>query len=190
MRRISKPQTIGKHKIPLMLKFFRRIKRKIWDESSLKKYHFKYLLGLILFPLILFQSGASQSVLSGKVVDPFGNPIIGANITLKNGQTGTATDKDGLFGLVVSLDDTLLISYLGFQNVEVAIAGRQFIDIEMIPNIELLERVVVVGYGTQKKKDITGATASVSVEDFNKGIINSPEQLIRGKVAGDSGILN
>lgn len=144
----------------------------------------KHATCILLLILFADQSLLAQRIVSGVVTDDFDEPIIGVNVWSKQMQKGTATDIDGSFQIEVSTLDTLLFTYLGYGSVELTISNQTDIQVTMIEDYELLEEIVVVGYGTQKKKDVTGATTSVGVEEFNSGIVNSPEQLIRGKVAG------
>jgi len=126
----------------------------------------------------------AQNFVLGKVVDILDDPIIGVNIQSKQLGAGTSTDIYGEFDIAVGLNDTLLFTFVGFRDVEFVVSDQTNLVITMEADNQLLEEVVVIGYGTQKKKDVTGATSSVRAADFNEGIINSPEQLIRGKVAG------
>ena len=139
-----------------------------------------YFIFLCLYSPFLI----GQTVIKGSVQQPNGDPLVGVNILVKNTQSGTITETEGIFTIAAGLNDTLVFSYVGFQGLQMVIENQNPLDVVLQPNIEFLTQVVVVGYGTQKKQDVTGATGSVSNEDFNGGIINSPEQLIRGKVAG------
>ena len=127
----------------------------------------------------------AQNSISGKITDAEdGEPLIGANILVAGTSTGTITDFDGNYTL--NLPDgatTLEISYTGYASQTVEINGRSVIDIQMSAG-EVLEEVVVVGYGSVKKSDLTGAVTAVTEEDFNQGVISSPEQLIQGRAAG------
>lgn len=131
-----------------------------------------------------------QKTISGIVKDASTNePIIGANIILKsNNSIGTVSDYDGKFSLNLPTDnEVIVISYVGYQEKEIEING-QINDasniVVLLQEGEILENVVVIGYGTVKKEDVTGALLSVNSKDFNKGAIASPQQLLAGKVAG------
>ena len=130
------------------------------------------------------QDLGAQNIISGSITDSKGEVVIGANISLKNSQEGSVSDIDGSFNLIATPDDTLVISYVGFSTVEQSVGQKSIFNVILSENIEWLEKIVVTGYGSQRKKDITGATSSVSVEHFNTGIMNTPEQLIQGKMAG------
>ena len=125
-----------------------------------------------------------ETTIKGTVTDVNGTPLIGASIIEKGTSSGTITDVDGNYTLTVSNDAVLSISYLGFVSQEVPTTGKTTIDIVMVEDVSQLDEIVLIGYGTQKRKDVTGAVTSVSNEDFNQGIIISPEQLLQGKVAG------
>jgi hypothetical protein len=116
-----------------------------------------------LFFLLLLCAGVSiaQTRVSGKVIDENGDPIIGATIQIKGTGQGTVTDLDGNFTLSAPADGTLVISYVGMKTQEVSVAPN--LQIVMQSASELLEEVVVVGYGTQRKENLTGAVSSVDV---------------------------
>jgi iron complex outermembrane receptor protein len=121
---------------------------------------------------------------SGTVSDANG-PLPGASVLVKGTTTGTQTDFDGNYTLEdVSSDATLVFSYVGFKSQEIAVAGQSTINVTLEEDAETLDEVVIIGYGTTTIKDATGAVAAVTSEDFNGGIISSPEQLIQGKTAG------
>lgn len=127
----------------------------------------------------------SEISISGKVTAVGGEPLIGAAILVKNTSGGTVTDLDGNYQLNVPDNASILVfSYIGYTSQEVEIGGRSVIDVQLVADATQLDEVIVVGYATQKKKDITGAVTSVRNEDFNQGVITSPEQLLQGKVSG------
>ena len=128
---------------------------------------------------------SQQRTISGKVIDNIGSSLSGATVSEKGINKSTATKEDGSFSLNVSGSGArLVISYIGYVTTEVAINNEAYFTIILIPAITSLDDVVVIGYGTAKKKDLTGAIGSVSEKDFNKGIFTSPDQLIQGKVSG------
>ena len=123
---------------------------------------------------------------SGQVVDSNGESIIGANIVEKgNNANGTITDFDGKFTLKVAPNATLVISYIGYKTIEMKAsevkAGHA---ITLQENAEMMDEVVVIGYGTQRKGDVTSAVASVKAEDFTVGKITDAAELVKGKIAG------
>lgn len=126
-----------------------------------------------------------EKTITGIVTDENGDPLIGATIQAKGTSIGTTTDIDGQYELVVPDETTVLVvSFVGYNTQEIEISGQVMINIQLTPDVSQLDQVIVVGYATQKKKDITGAVASLRPKDFNQGIINSPEQLLQGKVSG------
>lgn len=123
---------------------------------------------------------------SGTVTDAeTGTTLPGVNISVKGMARGTSTDADGRYQLEVpSGQDTLVFSFVGYITRQVPVQGRENIDVALSPSIQQLEDVVVVGYGTQREQDATGAVLSVSEDEFNKGVISTPEQLLQGRAAG------
>lgn len=121
----------------------------------------------------------------GRVVGDDGVGIPGATVVVKGTTVGTATDANGNFTLnVPSGGNALVISFIGYKTQEIPINNRTNIPVTLSTDARALEEVVVTGYGTQKKADVTGATATVSAKDLNNGVINNPMQAVQGKVAG------
>lgn len=129
---------------------------------------------------------AQDRVISGRVIDSKdGTPVVGASVQPKGARTGTATNNDGTFTLTVGSNvTTLVISSVGFATQEVSIEGKTTVEVSFVATGGNLNEVVVTGYGTARRKDLTGATATVREKDFNKGTYTSPDQLIQGKAAG------
>jgi len=127
----------------------------------------------------------AQRTISGKVTDASSNePLIGANILVKGTGSGTITDIDGSYSLSVPAGATALVfSYTGYTDQEIALGSSNTVNVALAAG-QLIDEVVVVGYGTQKSKEVTGAVVSVKKEDFNAGNVNSPAQLLQGRVAG------
>lgn len=143
----------------------------------------KFLL-LTLCTLLMSSYGVlAQTSVAGKVADSTG-PIPGVNIVEKGTSNGAVTDFDGNYKIAVQPGATLIFSFVGYENQEIAIGNRTVIDIQMAEDAQQLAEVVVIGYGTQEKKEITSAVVSVGAEDFNQGNIPDPSQLLQGKVAG------
>lgn len=142
----------------------------------------------LLCSLMLFIAGvinAQTKPITGKVTDEGGNPVPGATVQIKGTSTGTATDVNGVFKVnVPSSATTLIISFVGYVQQEVSISGKSEVSVSLQPSSTTLSDVVVVGYGTTRKKDLTGSVVSIKSADFNKGIVTAPDQLIQGKVAG------
>lgn len=149
-------------------------------------YQFKPIRYALMAACLLVSTlvNAQQLSLKGKIVDDTGEGLPGVNIQVKGTTTGTATNADGTYSLSAPSDATLIISFIGFKTIEVAVNGRTTIDASLEVEATSLSEVVVIGYGTIEKKDATGALANVGTKEFNKGLITGPEQLISGKVAG------
>lgn len=123
--------------------------------------------------------------LSGTVVDEKGEPVIGANVSIKGTTQGTITDIDGQFSLEnVNAKATLLISYIGYLPQEIVAGNKSIFHVILKEDTQKLEEVIVVGYGTQRKRDLTGAIASVKTEDLPKANSVSVGQMLSGQVAG------
>lgn len=143
------------------------------------------IFGLLLMILGLPLISMSQRTITGTVTDEAsGEPLIGANILVKETGRGTITDFDGTYSLEVSADEkTLVFSYTGYTSKEVAIGASNVVDIGL--NLgAYLEEVVVVGYGTIKREDATGSLQAVQSKDFNRGAITGPQELLAGKIPG------
>ena len=127
-----------------------------------------------------------EQTVSGVIKDASnGNPLAGATIAVKGGEQRTSSDANGAFSITVpGTISVLVVSYVGYATQEVLVGNKIQLEISLQPSSADLTQVVVVGYGTQNKKDITGSVKSLKSEAFNKGIINSPQQLLQGKVAG------
>ena len=150
--------------------------------------YFTRMKGLWLVASLMLLTGvlyAQDQTVSGTVSSDAEGPLPGVNVLLKGTSTGTVTDLDGNYRLNVPEGvDTIVFSSIGYANQEIAISGRSTIDVVLGEDIQSLSEVVVIGYGTQEARDVTGAVNSISSEDFNQGVIASPEQLIQGRSPG------
>ena len=124
------------------------------------------------------------NTITGKITDANGEPIIGASVTVKGTANGTITDLDGNFSLNTSGRSTLIVSYVGYKSEEIALNGRTVISISLKEDSELLDEVVVVGYGTQKKATLTGSVSQVSGDDIKKISAANMTNTLAGKTAG------
>lgn len=119
----------------------------------------------------------------GQVVDESGEPLIGATVKIKGSKDGTVTDLDGNFTINTASNATLVISYVGYKEREVAVRGRAVIDqIEMSADNNTLDQVVVVGYGTQKKADLTGSVAVVNADEMKKVSNSNISTMLEGRL--------
>lgn len=138
---------------------------------------------IIIKPLQKAQTSGKKVKVRGVIKDETGEPIIGATVRVKGQSEGTVSDFDGNFSLDVTSDNTLQISYIGYQTQEFAVGKQHHFSIVLEEDKKILNEVVVIGYGTQKKGDITSSVGSVKSEDFTAGAINDAGQLIQGKIA-------
>ena len=144
----------------------------------------KYLFTLISLCIVTLAM-AQQKTVKGVVTDSHGETVIGATVHEKGASNnGTITNLDGEYTLTVSPDATLVISYMGYKTQEVAVAGRSTINVTLSENAELLDEVVVVGYGVQKKSSLTGAVASVSSKEIVKQMSSNVASTLQGRTPG------
>lgn len=139
---------------------------------------------IIIKPQQKTQTSGKKVKVRGVIKDETGEPIIGATVRVKGQSEGTVSDLDGNFTLDVTDNNTLQISYIGYQTQEFAVGKQHHFSIVLEEDKKILNEVVVIGYGTQKKGDITSSVGSVKSEDFTAGAINDAGQLIQGKIAG------
>lgn len=142
--------------------------------------------GLTVCPVSVKAAVTQQTIkVKGQVVDQDGEPLIGATVRVKGATTGSVTDIDGNFVIDAASNATLLISYVGYKDREVAVRGRAVIEsIQMEADSHVLDQVVVVGYGTQKKADLTGAVSIVNAEELKRVSNSNISTMLEGKVAG------
>ena len=142
--------------------------------------------GLTVCPVNVKAAVAQQTIkVKGQVVDQTGEPLIGATVRVKGAQSGSVTDLDGNFEIDAASNATLLVSYVGYKDREIAVRGRAVIEqIQMESDDNVLEQVVVVGYGTQKKADLTGAVSVVNAEELKRVSNSNISTMLEGKVAG------
>jgi TonB-linked SusC/RagA family outer membrane protein len=165
---------------------FNVVKRLI---HSLKLWCFSFT-ALLLLPLsftnahglVLDQNSIS---ISGKITDEAGTSLPGVNILEKGTSNGTVADADGNYRISVASQESILVfSFVGTATQEVRVGLQTVISIQLLPDAETLSEIVVVGYGTQKRADVTGAIASVKSEDFNQGVFTNAGELLQGKMVG------
>lgn len=145
----------------------------------------KFLLSC--FMLLMSVVAFAQNQVTGHVADATGEPIIGANVTVKGTTVGTITDIGGNFTLEVgSTDGTLVVSFIGYKSAEAAIKGKSPINVILQEDTETLDEVVVVGYGTQNRKSLTGAISDVKSESLTRSVSTTTAGALSGKIAGIS----
>lgn len=138
-------------------------------------------IALLVVSVVAF----AQTAVTGKVTDSKdGTPVTGVTVLVKGTTTATKTSADGTFKINAPADGTLIFTSIGYTRQEVSVAGKTTVDISFEKLSQQLTDVVVVAYGTRRKTDLTGAVTQVTTKDFQKGNINSSEQLLQGKVAG------
>ena len=153
------------------------MKRKISDLMKGMVFSFMWMLSLCVI--------AQTKTLTGTITDANGEPLVGVTVQVKGTTNGTITDMDGKFTLAnVPSNGALEISYVGMKSQTISVDSRTTIDVTLAEDTELLEEVVVVGYGSLAKRDLTSAVTTVNSKDFLQGAYNNPMQMIDGKVAG------
>ncbi|NOR88372.1 MAG: SusC/RagA family TonB-linked outer membrane protein, partial [Bacteroidales bacterium] len=160
--------------------------------SNLNYIEMRKKIGRWQFLLLIFLLGSSmlsqaqEITVSGTISDEIdGTTLIGVSVIQKGTTTGTTTDLDGNYSITVEQGTVLVYSYIGYNDQE-RIAGLERIDIAMEAKSELLDEIIVIGYGTQKKSDKTGAVSHVTSEELNQGVLTDPIQGLQGKAAGVS----
>lgn len=147
--------------------------------------HFS-IVSFILMILCVQNIMAQKRTVSGIVTDSKNEPLIGVNVTIKNASTtGTITDIDGKYSLEIPSGNSVLVfSYIGYSTQEVKVNNRSVVDIVLKDDMQALEEVVVVGYGTMKKSDLTGSVSSITSDNFKLGTDLTPQQLMQGAFSG------
>ena len=143
--------------------------------------------GFIACPTPVMASVSQSQTLkvSGQIVDQDGQPLIGATVKVKNAKLGVVTDFDGNFTIDVASDGVLVVSYVGYKDREIAVRGRASLgQIQLADDTNMLEQVVVVGYGTQKKADLTGSVSIVNADELKRVSNSNISTMLEGKVAG------
>lgn len=144
----------------------------------------KHVLGLLLAMAVPVCAMAQNVTVKGQVKDDAGEPLMAAAVAEVGTTNGTVTDLDGNYSITVPSNATLQFSFMGYTTQTIAVAGKTTINVTLSEDEELLDEVVVIGYGTQKKSDLTGAVASVKAADLKDRSITDAASAIQGKVAG------
>ncbi len=153
-------------------------------RNSANNYVLCSYLPIFFFFLIFSGPLHAQHIIKGQVTDKNNVALVAANVTIKDSKRGTATDSSGRFIISASAGEKLEISFIGYRSRFITIVNETELNITLEEEAFNLNDVIVIGYGTVKKKDLTGSVGSVSSTNFNKGIFTSPDQLIQGKVSG------
>ncbi len=150
------------------------------------KHSVTYLQRLLLtvIGVVAFGSLNAQNVTGTVTSSTDGSPLIGATVLVKGTTTGAFTDDEGNYSVTAGSDATLIVSYVGYERVEIPVNGRSKVDVGLLSSESTLDEVVVTGYSTQKAKEVTSSITSVKAEDFNQGNVSDPTQLVQGKVSG------
>ncbi len=157
-------------------------KEKKWTNAMLSSRRLLHIIGwMLLLPII----GLAQTkTVTGTVNDENGSPLPGVSIIVKGKTTGTKTDASGKFTINVLPSATLVVSYVSYQNAQIVVGTKTDYTIQLKPNNSEGNEVVVVGYGTVRRKDLTGAVGSVNMKDFEKAPVKSLDDALAGRVAG------
>ena len=151
---------------------------------------------VLLLMMLLIASGANaqnKRKIAGTVTDESGEPIIGASVMLKGTNNGTITSMDGTFQMEVTDGDVLRISYIGYLEQQVTVSSNKELKVTMLEDLASLDEVIVIGYGTAKRRDFTGSVSSVKLEDspISLSANTSPMESLKGAVTGlDIGYTN
>ena len=150
--------------------------------SSLLKMGFLLMMLSLCMTVVI----AQQATISGTVLDEFGEGVIGVNVVEKGTFNGTTTNVNGGYTITVSNAQSAVLqfSFVGYNTKDELVAGRTAIDVTLTPSVMNLDEVVVIGYGTQTRREITGSVTSLSQESFRKGFTRTAADLLQGKVAG------
>jgi TonB-linked SusC/RagA family outer membrane protein len=143
-------------------------------------------LSLMMLLFCTLGSLQAQNIVTGVVKDPTGMTIPGANVSVKGGTTSVATNLDGEYSIDAPADGTLVYSFIGYSTQEVAVKGKKQINITLKEDAKILDEVVVIGYGTQKKDDINSAVSSIRTKDIENLKQTTVDQMLQGKAAGVS----
>lgn len=151
-------------------------------KSKILNSNGRFLLLCLVGMLMAVQGFAQAITVKGVVKDKTGEPVIGANVIVKGTTNGTITDFDGVFTLQANKEDVIVISFIGYQPQELPAAEQM--SIVLLDDTQLLDDVVVIGYGSVKKSDLSGSVVAIKAEEMNRGAVTSPQELMQGKVPG------
>lgn len=149
------------------------------------KFYLPRKLLIIFLVLASVPSWAQTRTVSGKVTSgDDGTPLPGVSILEKGTSNGTVTNADGLFSINTNDNATLVFSFVGYASQEIIVGDRSSVEVVLETDVTALNEIVIIGYGEQKREDVTGSVVAISSKDFNRGVMSSPQDLLVGKVAG------
>lgn len=153
--------------------------------------NFKFKCGLLPAVLAVFMTllpsvamAQSTITVTGTVTDSDNEPLMGATVMVKNSSNGVATNLDGYYSITAAPGDVLIVSYIGYNPKEEAINGRSTVNFVLSANTEMLDEVVVVGYGVQRRGSITGAVSAIKGDEMLKTNNENPQNMLTGKIPG------
>ena len=140
---------------------------------------------LVLCCLLFSSSVFSQRMVNGKVTDQTGQPMVGATVAIKGTNTGVTTDIEGNYTIPVrGPDDVLIVSYVGYESQEIVVGTQTIIAVKLVESVQILDELVVIGYGSVKKSDLTGSIAVVTAENLTRTPTSTFDRALQGKAAG------
>ena len=153
---------------------------------------YKFLKGGSIFILMMGMASViyAQNTISGTISDEVGNPLPGVSVLIKGTSTGTTTDDTGTYTLSVPGDATLVVSFIGYKTQEIAVGNRTAISFALEPDVEALQEVVITGYTTENRRDVSGAVSTVKAKDLTVIPSGNVEQQLQGRVAGVTVVTN
>ncbi|HYF69801.1 MAG TPA: SusC/RagA family TonB-linked outer membrane protein, partial [Ohtaekwangia sp.] len=143
-----------------------------------------HVASVFLLLFMAFAALAQSRVVTGTIADDQGGPMPGVNVVIKGTTTGTTTNASGVYSIEASENDILVVSFIGYTTQEIRVGSQTKIDVSLSEDIATLDEIVVVGYGTQKKSDLTGAVSRVGAEELKGSIVTNIDQALQGRVAG------
>lgn len=144
----------------------------------------RYVAAFVAILLSFTQISYAQNRVTGTITDPAGKGVAGATVTVRGTSNATQTDENGAFSITAPGNATLVVTAVGFGALEIPVQNRSSVTGQLSTQEAAMNEVVVIGYGTARRKDLTGSVATVNERNFNKGVFTSPDQLVQGKVAG------
>ncbi|WP_439129041.1 SusC/RagA family TonB-linked outer membrane protein [Polaribacter sp.] len=160
--------------------------KSLFSNYSLSLFSKKWQLFMVIIMLCSINSFAQQKTITGTVTDSSGEIIPGVNILIKGSKSGTSSDFDGKYSIKAKLNDVIVFSYLGYSQKEIVVGESTTINVVLKENATSLDEIVVVGYGSQRKSDLTGSVSLVDTEEMTKQASNDVTQMMQGRVAGVS----